>query len=65
MISPYEAIEILESLGLTQQQIAELTGTQQGYISRLKNKSIKRPSYQLTDKLRLLVKKMKSENGAS
>ena len=34
MISPYEAIEILESLGLTQQQIAELTGTQQGYISR-------------------------------
>lgn len=61
MISPYEAIEILEKHGLTQQQIAELTGTQQGYISRLKNKSIKSPSYQVTDKLRLLVERLKAK----
>lgn len=65
MISPYEAIEFLEKQGLTQQQIAALTGTQQGYISRLKSRSIKSPSYQVTDKLRLLVEKMKSENGVS
>ncbi len=61
MLSPQEAITELENLGLTQQKIAELVGTQQGYISRLKNNSITTPSYKVVDALRNLVTETKTK----
>lgn len=61
MLTPIEAIAELESMGLTQQRIAELTGTQQGYISRLKTNSITQPSYKVVDALRNLVSEMKKQ----
>lgn len=61
MLSPQEAITELENLGLTQQKIAELVGTQQGYISRLKNNSISQPNYKVVDALRNLVTETKTK----
>lgn len=61
MLSPQEAISELETMGLTQQKIAELTGTQQGYISRLKTNSISQPNYIVVDALRNLVNQMKKK----
>lgn len=55
MLSPIEAIKILEQRGMTQEQIADLLHVKQSYISRVKNGSIACPNYKIADSLRELA----------
>ena len=59
--TPKECIFILTDYGFNQSQIARLCGVGQGVIYKILSDRIKRPNYEITDKLRELVKTLQSK----
>lgn len=60
LLSPSEAIERLEKLGVNQLNLAKLLGISQGAVSKIKTKRTTNVSYKITDELRKLVASLSS-----